>query len=184
MLFSPVSQSVPSSARRKVIATATCRHARACVYARILRRVDLSSLVVRSRKCLGFSLFARRLCFSIEGMRCCGLLLAIAVSSRTRCREAANDMMQTNDKPKPHNDIQLHSWSGRSTGCADRPACASSGSHSIFVSRCASAPKRTQHNTNLDSGVRLRASSASSRRAWRSLPACPKSCLKSCRFWA
>ena len=178
---SPRSPSLwPSSARRKVIATATCRHARPCVYARILRRVDLSSLIVRSRKWLGFPLFTRRLCFSIEGMRCRGPLLAVALSSRTRRREAANDMMQTNDTPKPYNDTQLHSRSGRSTGCAGRPACASNGSRSIFVSRRASAPKRTPHNTNLDGGVRLRASSASSRSAWRSLPACPKSC----RFWA
>lgn len=70
----------------------------------------------------------------------------LCVSSGKQRVEAANDMMQTNDKPKPSNDIQLHARSRRSTSCADRPAYASSGSRSLFVPRRVSAPERTTHN--------------------------------------
>ena len=180
MLFSPVSQSV---ALLRTTEGDRYGYVQACTTVCIRTESSTTGsvlVIVRSRKWLGFPLFTRRLCFSIEGMRCRGPLLAVALSSRTRRREATNDMMQTNDTPKPYNDTQLHSRSGRSTGYAGRPACASNGSRSIFVSRRASAPKRTPHNTNLDGGVRLRASSASPRSAWRSLPACPKSC----RLWA
>ena len=102
------------------------------------------SLVVRPRMWLGFSLFTRR-------------LRSVAVSRNTRCGEAVNDMMQTNDKPMPYRDINQHSRLRSSTGCAGRSSCFSSGSSSIFVSRRSSAPQRTPQNTNLDHGVRLRA---------------------------
>ena len=182
MLFSPVSQSV---ALLRTTEGDSYGYVQACTSVCIRTDSSTSGSVLVGcslTQVARFPFIHEAVMFSIEGMRCRGLLLALAVSSRTRRREAANDMMETNDTPKPYNDIQLHSRSGRSTGCADRPACASSGSRSIFVSRRASAPKRTLHNTNLDGGVRLRASSASSRSAWRSLPACPKSCLKSYRF--